>query len=31
MRGFFDFESGALEDEIAFDGVIYNSEELKEN
>lgn len=29
MRGFFDFESGALEDEIAFDGVIYNSEELK--
>ena len=29
MRGFFDFESGVLEDEIAFDGVIYNSEELK--
>lgn len=29
MRGFFDFESGALEDEIAFDGVIYNLEELK--
>lgn len=29
MRGFFDFESGALEDELAFDGVIYNSEELK--
>lgn len=29
MRGFFDFQSGALEDEIAFDGVIYNSEELK--
>ena len=29
MRGFFDFESGVLEDEIAFDRVIYNSEELK--
>ena len=29
MRGFFDFGLGVLEDEIAFDGVIYNSEELE--
>lgn len=29
MRGFFDFASGVLKDEIIFDGVIYNSEELK--